>query len=211
VDTTVQASDSFGAPMQVTLLNGSPNSGIGSVNYNLDGGSNMNGLRNTGNVAPNPDAVLEFRAITNSYSAEYGRFAGGVVDMVTKSGTNSIHDSLFEFLRNTDLNANRWLPGQAILRKDLLHRNQFGGSAAVQSSRIVRSSSSATLVCASVPTLFRTPPHHSPRRNGRAIFRRPAAPRRRMGPVRERQDRDPLGVRDFLRQHLGQPLEHVVG
>jgi hypothetical protein len=128
VDTTGQASDSFGAPMQVTLLNGSPNSGIGSVNYNLDGGSNMNGLRNTGNVAPNPDAVQEFRAITNSYSAEYGRFAGGVVDMVTKSGTNSIHGSLFEFLRNTDLNANRWLPGQSILRKDPLHRNQFGGS-----------------------------------------------------------------------------------
>src|SRR5579872_4063203 len=128
VDTTGQASDSFGAPMQVTLLNGSPNSGIGSVNYSMDGGSNMNGLRNTGNVAPNPDAVLEFRAITNSYSAEYGRFAGGVVDMVTKSGTNAFHGSLFEFLRNDKLNANRWLPGQAILRKDPLHRNQFGGS-----------------------------------------------------------------------------------
>jgi len=128
VDTTGQASDSFGAPMQVTLLNGSPNSGIGSVNYSLDGGSNMNGLRNTGNVAPNPDAVLEFRAITNSYSAEYGRFAGGVVDMVTKSGTNSLHGSLFEFVRNDKLNANRWLPGQTILRKDPLHRNQFGGS-----------------------------------------------------------------------------------
>jgi hypothetical protein len=128
VDTTGQASDSFGAPMQVTLLNGSPNSGIGSVNYTMDGGSNMSGLRNTGNVAPNPDAVQEFRAITNSYSAEYGRFAGGVVDMVTKSGTNRFHGSLFEFLRNDKLNANRWLPGQAILRKDPLHRNQFGGS-----------------------------------------------------------------------------------
>ncbi|HTS61655.1 MAG TPA: TonB-dependent receptor [Candidatus Acidoferrales bacterium] len=128
VDTTGQASDSFGAPMQVTLLNGSPNSGIGSVNYSLDGGSNMNGLRNTGNVAPNPDAVLEFRAITNSYSAEYGRFAGGVVDMVTKSGTNTLHGSLFEFLRNDKLNANRYLPGQSILRKDPQHRNQFGGS-----------------------------------------------------------------------------------
>jgi outer membrane receptor protein involved in Fe transport len=128
VDTTGQATDSFGAPMQVTLLNGSPNSGIGSVNYTMDGGSNMNGLRNTGNVAPNPDAVQEFRAITNSYSAEYGRFAGGVVDLVTKSGTNMWHGSLFEFLRNDKLNANRWLPGQSSLRKDTLHRNQFGGS-----------------------------------------------------------------------------------
>jgi outer membrane receptor protein involved in Fe transport len=128
VDLTQQATDSFGAPQQQTLLNGSPNSGIGSVNYTMDGGSNMSGLRNTGNVVPNPDAVQEFRAITNSYSAEYGRFAGGVVDMVTKSGTNSYHGSLFEFLRNDKLNANRWLPGQAILRKDPLHRNQFGGS-----------------------------------------------------------------------------------
>src|SRR4051794_26994958 len=52
VDATGQATDSFGAPMQATIVNGSPNSGIGSVNYNLDGGSNTNGLRNTGNVAP---------------------------------------------------------------------------------------------------------------------------------------------------------------
>ncbi len=49
---------------------------LGSVNYYLDGGTNMTGLRNTGNIAPNPDAVEEFRVVTNSYSAEYGRFAG---------------------------------------------------------------------------------------------------------------------------------------
>ena len=84
------------------------------MNYSLDGGSNTNGLRNTGNVAPNPDAVQEFRVVTNSYSAEYGRFAGGVVNMVTKSGTNQLHGSLFEFLRNDKLNANRWLPGQTV-------------------------------------------------------------------------------------------------
>ena len=56
--------------------------------------------------------MQEFRVITNSYSAEYGRFAGGRVDMVTKSGTNQLHGSLFEFLRNNKLNANRWLPGR---------------------------------------------------------------------------------------------------
>jgi hypothetical protein len=128
VEMTGEATDNFGAPMRVTLVNGSPNSGIGSVNYSLDGGSNMSGLRNTGNVAPNPDAVEQFRVITNSYSAEYGRFAGGVVDIVTKSGGNRIRGSLFEFLRNDDLNANRWLPGQSVLQKEPLHRNQFGGS-----------------------------------------------------------------------------------
>ncbi len=128
VDLTEQATDSFGAPMQVTLVNGSSNAGAGSVNYSLDGGTNASGLRNTGNVVPNPDAVREFKVITNSYAAEYGRFAGGVVDVITKSGTNSYRGSLFEFLRNNKLNANRWLPGQSVLQKDPLHRNQFGGT-----------------------------------------------------------------------------------
>ena len=128
VDTTYEATDNFGTPQRVVLINGSPNGGNGGVNYNLDGGTNMNGLRNTGNPAPNPDAVEQFRVITNGYPAQYGRFPSGVVDIVTKSGTNAIHGTLFEFLRNNALNANRWLPGQAILRKDPLRRNQFGGS-----------------------------------------------------------------------------------
>jgi len=128
VDDTLQATDSFGAPMQVTFINGSPNSGIGSVNYNLDGGSNTNGLRNTGNSAPNPDAVQEFRVTTSNYPADEGRFGGGSVTMVTKSGTNRYSGSVFEFLRNTKLNANRWVPGGSNLAKDPLHRNQFGGT-----------------------------------------------------------------------------------
>ncbi len=128
VDTTDQATDNFGAPMQVTIVNGSPNSGIGSVNYSLNGGSNINGLRNTGNSAPNPDAIQEFRVLTNSYPADEGRFGGATVTMISKSGTNRFNGTLFEFLRNDKLNANRWLPGQSALRKDPLHRNQFGGT-----------------------------------------------------------------------------------
>ncbi len=128
VDTTDQATDNFGAPMQVTIVNGSPNSGIGSVNYSLNGGTNINGLRNTGNSAPNPDAIQEFRVITNSYPADEGRFGGATVTMISKSGSNDFHGTLFEFLRNDKLNANRWLPGTAILQKDPLHRNQFGGT-----------------------------------------------------------------------------------
>lgn len=115
VDTTGQATDNFGAP--------------NSVNYNFNGGSNTNGLRNTGNSAPNPYAVQEFRVTTDSYPADEGRFGGGTVTMSSKSGANRIHGTLFEFLRNTKLNANRWLPGQTALAKDLLHRNQFGGTA----------------------------------------------------------------------------------
>lgn len=128
VDASDPATDNFGSPMQATIINGSPNSSIGSVNYTLDGGSNTNGLRNTGNVAPNPDAIQEFRVVTNSYSAEYGRFAGGQVSMISKSGSNRMSGSLFEFLRNDKLNANRWVPGVSTLTKDPLHRNQFGGS-----------------------------------------------------------------------------------
>src|SRR5690242_17597158 len=55
-------------------INGSGDGGAGSVAYYLDGGANMTGLRNTGNVVPNPDAVEQFRVITNSYAAEFGRF-----------------------------------------------------------------------------------------------------------------------------------------
>src|SRR6185503_14500877 len=73
VDSTSN-SNIFGSPAQNTTVNGAANSGHGSVNYYLDGGSNTNGLRNTGNVAPNPDAVQEFRVTTSSYPADEGRF-----------------------------------------------------------------------------------------------------------------------------------------
>ena len=114
----------LGYPEQRTMINGGVDGGTGSVNYYLDGGSNMTGLRNTGNIAPNPDAVEEFRVVTNSYSAEYGRFAGGVINILTKSGTNEYHGSLFEFFRNNDLNAYTW----GAISATPLHRNQYGGS-----------------------------------------------------------------------------------
>lgn len=104
VDRTAGTND-FGPPGQQTAINGSANGGMGGVQYTLDGGNNVMGLRNTGNPAPNPDAVQEFRVLTNSFDAEYGKYAGGVVNVVTKSGTNEVHGSLFEFLRNDKLNA----------------------------------------------------------------------------------------------------------
>ena len=112
----------LGYPEQRTLINGGTDGGAGSVNYYLDGGPNMGGLRNTGNATPNPDAVEEFRVQTNSYNAEYGRFAAGIINVVTKSGTNQFHGSLFEFWRNNALNAHDWNNPAA----SPLHRNQFG-------------------------------------------------------------------------------------
>ena len=114
----------LGYPEQRTMINGGVDGGAGSVNYYLDGGTNMTGLRNTGNIAPNPDAVEEFRVVTNNYSAEYGRFAGGMINIITRSGTNEFHGSLFEFLRNNALNAYDW----GALTIAPLRRNQFGGS-----------------------------------------------------------------------------------
>jgi hypothetical protein len=119
----VQTENQLGNPTITTVVNGSA-SGTGSVNYYLDGGNNTSGLRNTGNPAPNPDSVQEFRVITNSYGAEFGRFAGGVIDVITKSGSNSLHGSAFEFLRNDKLNANAW----NISNRPALRRNQFGGT-----------------------------------------------------------------------------------
>ena len=115
----------LGYPEQRTLINGGTDGGTGSVNYYLDGGINMTNLRNTGNILPNPDAIQEFRVQTNSYNAEYGRYASGIINVITKSGTNKFHGSLFEFVRNTVFNANDW--GSQLARAPF-HRNQFGGT-----------------------------------------------------------------------------------
>ncbi len=98
--TSNDASNSLGGPEQTTTINGSQKAQIGTVNFQLDGGNNTAGLRGTGNPAPNPEAVQEFRVITSSYAAEYGRYPAGVVDVITKSGTNQFHGAAFEFFRN---------------------------------------------------------------------------------------------------------------
>lgn len=115
----------LGYPEQRTFIHGGVDGGAGSVSYYLDGGTNMTGIRNTGNILPNPDAIQEFRVETNNYNAEYGRMSGGVVTAITKSGTNAFHGSLFEFWRNNALNANNWHNPNPT---PPLHRNQFGGT-----------------------------------------------------------------------------------
>ena len=114
-------------------VNGSLDSGNGTVAFYLDGGNNITGMRNYGNPAPNPDAIEEFRVETSAFSAQYGQFSAAVISVITKSGTNKFHGGLFEFNRNTDFNAYSWakvnnplVPGT--LLKSPYHRNQFGGT-----------------------------------------------------------------------------------
>ena len=96
---------------------------VGSTYYMLDGVSNMDNYDAVNSPTPNPDATQEFRLISSNFSAVYGFSPGGVVSMATRSGTNTWHGGLFEFLRNQDLNAKNWNSKQL----DPLKRNTFGG------------------------------------------------------------------------------------
>jgi hypothetical protein len=76
---------------------------------------------------PNPDTIAEFKIQTSLYDAGYGRNPGANVNVVTKSGSNSLHGSAFEFFRNTDLNANDFFRNRSGGSKQVLNQNQFGG------------------------------------------------------------------------------------
>ncbi len=78
-------------------------------------------------VIPNLDSIDEFRIITNNFDAEYGNYAGGQINVITKAGTNQFHGNAFEFLRNTVLDAHNYfdLPGSKL---GAFQQNQFGGT-----------------------------------------------------------------------------------
>ncbi len=94
------------------------------ANAFLVNGAEVNETKNMGaGLIPNADSVAEFRLLTNSFSAEYGKFTGAVMNTVTKSGTNGLHGDLFEFYRNQGMDAFSWFsPTKAELK-----RHQFGG------------------------------------------------------------------------------------
>jgi outer membrane receptor protein involved in Fe transport len=101
------------------------------VNNNMiDGMDNNERVIGTVIVRPSIDAIQEFKVQTNLYSAEIGRTSGGVVNILTKSGTNDFHGSAFEFLRNDkfDANGNYNFVGGATLPKQKYRQNQYGGS-----------------------------------------------------------------------------------
>ncbi len=96
----------------------------GQVNFQMDATDHNDTYMNASLPFPNPDAIQEFSLVSSNFTAEYGNAGGGIVNIITRSGTNEIHGSAFEFIRNGDLNARQFFaPAQ-----DQLKRNQFGGS-----------------------------------------------------------------------------------
>jgi Carboxypeptidase regulatory-like domain len=81
-----------------------------------------------GIAIPSPDAIQEFKVQTSTYDASYGRNPGANVNVVTKSGSNSFHGTLFEFFRNEDLDANGFFENAEGVGKEVLKQNQFGGT-----------------------------------------------------------------------------------
>lgn len=92
------------------------------VSYQLDGGTFMDEFFSVNLPFPLPDALQEFSVETSNYAAQYGSNSGGVVNIITKSGTNSMHGDVFEFNRNAVFNARNFFAG----RRDQLKRNQYG-------------------------------------------------------------------------------------
>ena len=122
-----------------SLIYGSDSPGAVSVNggrgrannFSVNGGDANDLFVNLPTVQPSPDSIEEFRVLTNTFDAEYGRNSGSVINVVTKSGTNQWHGSTYEFFRNKVLNANQYcftgaegLPCQ----KPQFNQNQFGGT-----------------------------------------------------------------------------------
>jgi hypothetical protein len=103
----------------------SVNGGRGrSNNFSVNGGDANDQFVNAAAVQPSPDAIAEFRVITNTFDAEYGRNSGAVVNVVTQSGTNAIHGDVYEYFRNKVLNAQ----GYFNTVKPQFNQNQFGGT-----------------------------------------------------------------------------------
>jgi hypothetical protein len=113
-----------------------PSGGLNPGNQSISGqredangfvvnGGDVKELMNGGtSIVPNLDSIAEFRVLTNNFDAEYGNYSGGIVNVVTKSGTNALHGSAFDFLRNTALDAKNFFSSE----RAKFDQNQFGGT-----------------------------------------------------------------------------------
>src|SRR5258708_3775524 len=111
---------------------------VNANSYLLDGGDHVDKFSNLNMPLPFPDAIQEFSVQTSTLSARYGVHSGSAINVVTKSGTNKLHGSIFEFMRNDAVNAHHWIspakfltsgtPQVANPNDNALRRNQFGGT-----------------------------------------------------------------------------------
>src|SRR5437868_12037654 len=115
-----------------SIVYGSNNAGAVSVNggrgrsnnFSVNGGDANDQLVNLPTVQPSHDRIQEFRVLTNTFDAEYGRNSGSIVNVVTKSGTNAFHGNIYEFFRNKSLNAKGYFDAE----KPTFIQNEFGGT-----------------------------------------------------------------------------------
>jgi len=115
-----------------TSVSGSLNPGSLSVSgqressngFMVNGGNVNEGVNQGTAIVPNLDSIAEFRILTNNFDAEYGNYSGGQVNAITKSGTNEYHGDLFDFLRNTDLDARNFYSPD----RGTFIQNEFGGT-----------------------------------------------------------------------------------
>ena len=101
--------------------------GIDALNIHTNSATD-NGVGSNGILVPSPEAIQEFKVQTSLYDAQSGRSGGANIALVTRSGTDQFHGSLFEFLRNTDLNANSFFFNSTGTARPVLDQNQFGGT-----------------------------------------------------------------------------------
>jgi hypothetical protein len=111
---------------------GATNTGQFSINgqredangFSLNGASVQEGIGQQAGIIPNLDSIAEFRILTSNTDAEYGNYSGGLINVVTKSGGNAFHGSVFEFLRNTALDAKNYFSTE----RSVFQQNQYGGT-----------------------------------------------------------------------------------
>ena len=111
---------------------GATNTGQFSINgqredangFSLNGANVQEGIGQQAGIIPNLDSISEFRILTSNTDAEYGNYSGGLINVVTKSGGNAFHGSMFEFLRNTDLDAKSYFSRE----RSTFQQNQYGGT-----------------------------------------------------------------------------------
>lgn len=132
VTTSANPNVSSGGAFGSIPVSGSLDAGNFSINgqresangFMLNGADVEEGISMGAAVVPNLDSIAEFRILTSNFDAEYGNYSGGLINVVTKSGTNQFHGDGFEFLRNTGLDARNFFSPS----RDQFNQNQFGGT-----------------------------------------------------------------------------------